>query len=234
MGFAIPSQIAKPTVETLIRDGKVSHGRIGIGVADVTPENAKFFDESNPSGAVITQVETDSAGAKAGLQIGDVITAVNGEKVNDAAELQVMVSQQQPNTKITLELLRNGKSMNVPVTLEAMGKNPNDHSASDDEGQGKMRWGIGIEDLTPDLRNQLQAPADLRGAVIDQVQPGTSADNAGLQQGDIILEVNRHKVQNAEDVKEALSKVAKGEDALLLVWSNGGNSFRVLHSPDGA
>jgi serine protease Do len=70
--------------------------------------------------------------------------------------------------------------------------------------------------------------------VIEQVQPGSSADNAGLQQGDIILEVNRHKVQSASDVQQALSNVKKGDDALVLVWSNGGNSFRVLHAPEGA
>jgi serine protease Do len=97
-----------------------------------------------------------------------------------------------------------------------------------------MHWGIGLGNLTPELREQLQAPGEIHGAVIEQVKPGSSADNAGLQQGDIILEVNRHKVQSASDVKEALSKVAKGEDALILVWSNGGNTFRVLHSPEGA
>jgi serine protease Do len=234
MGFAIPAQIVRPTVETLIKYGKVNHGRIGIGVADVTPENAKFFDETNASGAVITQVESDSPGAKAGLQIGDVVTAIDGQKVNDAAELQVTVGQQQPGTKMTLELLRNGKPTNVSVTLEALGKNPREASESEGEGQGKMRWGIGIQDLTPELRNQLQSPDDLHGAVVDQVQPGSSADNAGLQQGDIILEVNRHKVQNAADVQQALSSIVKGQDALVLVWSNGGNTFRVLHSPEGA
>ena len=84
------------------------------------------------------------------------------------------------------------------------------------------------------MRDELQAPHDVRGAVIEQVQPGSSADNAGLQRGDIILEVNRHKVQSASDVQQALSGVNKGEDALVLVWSNGGNSFRVLHAPEGA
>jgi serine protease Do len=84
------------------------------------------------------------------------------------------------------------------------------------------------------MREQIQAPREIHGAVIEQVQPGSSADNAGLQQGDIILEVNRHKVQNANDVQQALSNVSKGQDALLLIWSNGGNSFRVLHSPEGA
>ena len=84
------------------------------------------------------------------------------------------------------------------------------------------------------MRDQLQAPSDVKGAVVQQVQPGSPADNAGLQQGDVILEVNRHKVQSASDVREALTDVPKGQDALLLVWSNGGNTFRVLHAPDGA
>jgi len=70
--------------------------------------------------------------------------------------------------------------------------------------------------------------------VVQQVQPGSPADNAGIQQGDVILEVNRHKVQSASEVKEALSTVPKGQDALVLVWSNGGNTFRVLHSGEGA
>lgn len=233
MGFAIPSQIVRPTVETLIRDGKVSHGRIGIGISDVTPENAKFFEDSTAAGGVVTQVEPDSPGAKAGLQIGDVITEIDGHKVNDAGELQVMVGQKQPGAKVNLTVLREGKTMTIPVTLEGMDSHSGE-SASVGEGQGKMHWGLGLGNLTPELRDQLQAPREMHGAVIEQVQPGSSADNAGLQQGDVILEVNRHKVQNAADVQQALSSVPKGQDALLLVWSSGGNTFRVLHSPEGA
>jgi serine protease Do len=233
MGFAIPSQIVRPTVETLIRYGKVSHGHIGIGIADVTPENAKFFDNST-TGGVVTQVEPDSPGAKAGLQVGDVITEIDGQKVTDAGELQVTVAQKQPGTKIMLNVLRNGKNMSIPVTLEALGSHSAEGSNSSNDGEDKMHWGIGLSNLTPEMRDQLQAPRDLHGAVIEQVQPGSSADNAGLQQGDIILEVNRHKVQSASDVQQALSNVKKGDDALLLVWSNGGSTFRVLHSPEGA
>src|ERR1700756_1169125 len=234
MGFAIPSQIVRPTVETLIRDGKVSHGHIGIGISDVTPENAKFFGDSTAMGGVVTQVEPDSPGAKAGLQIGDVITEIDGRKINDAGELQVVVGQKQPGTKLELTVLRNGKTMSVPVTLEALGSRSAEGGSSSGEGQGRMRWGLGLGNLTPEMQDQLQAPHDVRGAVIEQVQPGSSADNAGLQQGDIILEVNRHKVQNASDVQQALSNVAKGQDVLLLVWSNGGNTFRVLHAQEGS
>jgi serine protease Do len=233
MGFAIPAQIAKPTVDTLIRDGKVSHGRIGITVSDVTPENAKFFNESAAIGAVISQVDPDSPGAKAGLQVGDVVTAIDGQKVNDAGELQVTVGQKQPGTKITVDFERNGKSMSVPVTLESLDKGASE-TASNGQAQGKARWGIGIGDLTPEVRGQLQAPTDVQGAVVEQVQPGSAADNAQLQQGDVILEVNRQKVRDAAQVKEALSNIPAGQDALLLVWSNGGSTFRVLHATQGS
>jgi serine protease Do len=234
MGFAIPTQIVKPTVDALIRDGKVTHGYMGIGISDVTPENAKFFDVNDASGAVVTQVEPDSPAGKAGLKVGDVITELDGKKVSDAGELQVEVGQKRPGTTIKLEVMRDGKNVNLPVTLEAMGSRDKGGNEVGEADHGKMHWGVGLSDMTPDLRQQLQAPHDVHGAVIEQVQPGSSADNAGLQRGDIIMQVNRHDVQSASDVKQALASVPKGKDALLLVWSNGGNTFRVLHAPEGS
>jgi serine protease Do len=234
MGFAIPTQIVKPTVDTLIRDGKVTHGYMGIGISDVTPENAKFFDVTDANGAVVTQVEPDSPAAKGGLKVGDVITELDGKKVSDAGELQVEVGQKRPGTTIKLQVLRDGKNVNVPVTLEAMGSRDKQSNEIGEADHGKMHWGVGLSDLTPDLRQQLQAPGEVHGAVIEQVQPGSSADNAGLQRGDVIVQVNRHDVQSASDVKQALASVPKGKDALLLVWSNGGNTFRVLHAPEGS
>jgi serine protease Do len=233
MGFAIPAQIVRPTVDALIRDGKVTHGYMGIGISDVTPENSKFFDVSDASGAVVTQVEPDSPAAKGGLKVGDVITELNGQKVSDAGQLQVEVGQTRPETTIKLHVLREGKGVDIPVTLEAMGSRDKEANESGDAEHGKPRWGIGLGDLTPEVREQLQAPRELHGAVIERVQPGSSADNAGLQRGDVIVQVNRHDVESASDVQQALANVPKGQDALLLVWSNGGNTFRVLHAPEG-
>jgi serine protease Do len=232
MGFAIPSQIVKPTVDSLIKYGKVNHGYIGIGISDVTPDEAKFFHVDNASGAVITQVEPNSPGAKAGLKVGDVITELNGKPVSDAGELQVQVGEKQPGTTIRLNALREGKSVEVPVTLEAMGKADHDNESAD-ASHDKPRWGLGLADLTPDLRQQLQANDEVHGAVIEQVTPGSPADNAGLQRGDVITEVNRQPVHSAADVKNALASVAKDSDALVLVWSNAGSTFRVLHPTQG-
>lgn len=234
MGFAIPSQIVQPTVENLIRYGKASHGYMGIGISDVTPENSKFFHMTDNSGAVVTQVESSSPAAKAGLKIGDVITELDGEKVSDAGQLQAEVGQKRPGTAIKLQILRDGKSMNIPVALEEMGSRDKDEKEADETDHGKMRWGLGLSDMTPEIRDQLQAPKEIQGAVIERVQPGSSADDAGLQRGDVIVQVNRHDVQSAADVQQELSKVSKGQDALVLVWSNGGNTFRVLHAPQGS
>ncbi len=232
MGFAIPSKIVRPTVENLIKYGKVSHGYIGIGISDVTPDEAKFFHVNNASGAVITQVEPNSPGAKAGLKVGDVITELNGKAVSDAGALQVEIGEKQPGTTLHLKALRDGNSVDVPVTLEAMGKGEHDN-ASADASHGKPRWGLGLADLTPDVRQQLQANDDVHGAVIEQVTPGSSADNAGLQRGEVITEVDRHPVHSVADVQKALSSIPKGSDALVLVWSNAGSTFRVLHPTQG-
>ena len=232
MGFAIPTQIVRPTVEKLIQFGKVTHGYIGIGISDVTPDNSRFFHMDKAVGAVVSQVEPDSPGAKAGLKVGDVITQLDGKEVTDAGALQVVVGEQNPGTTIHLQVMRDGKSVAVPVTLEAMGSRDKSGSETSDASNGKPRWGIGLGDITPDVRQQLQAPDSLHGAVVERVQPGSPADNAGLQQGDVILEVDRKPVQNAAEVQKALGSVPKGQDALVLVWSNGGNTFRVLHSTE--
>ncbi|HWZ82286.1 MAG TPA: Do family serine endopeptidase [Terriglobales bacterium] len=232
MGFAIPTQIVRPTVDNLIKFGKVSHGYMGIGIADVTPENSRFFNLKKAEGALVTQVEPNSPGANAGLKTGDVITQLDGQPVSDAGELQVQVGQKRPGTTIKLDVIREGKNVTVPVTLEAMGKRDSDEESASSE-HGKPRWGLGLADVTPDAREQLQVPKELSGAVVGNVQAGSPADNAGIQRGDVILEVNRKAVKSASDAVEQLAKIEKGQDALVLVWSNGGNTYRVLHPSQG-
>lgn len=231
MGFAIPAQIVQPTVETLIRDGKITHAFIGIQIADVTPDNAKFFQMSKAEGALVSDVAPDTPGAKAGLHTGDVITALDGKPVTDAGQLQMMVGQKRPGDTIHLQVARDSKTISIPVTLETLGGDKDTETAGGEHGQG--RWGLGLADLTPDARNELQAQAPLHGAIVQDVKPGSPADNAGLQRGDVIMEVNRRAVKSAADVVQALSSVPSGQDALVLVWSNGGSTFRVLHPSQG-
>ena len=233
MGFAIPTQIVHPVVDSLVRYGKVSHARMGVGITDVTPENAKFFDVKDSNGAVVTQVEPDSPGAKAGLRVGDVITELDGQKVSDAGQLQMQVQEKQPGTKIALQVMRDGKSVAVPLTLGEIGGNGPDDKLRASNSNEKPRWGLGIADITPELREQLRAPEDLHGAVIQRVLPGSPSDDAGLQPGQVIMGVNRHETKSAAEVQKALSSVAKGQDALVLIWANGGNTFRVLHASQG-
>jgi serine protease Do len=231
MGFAIPTQIVEPTVETLIKNGKVEHGYIGINITDVTPDNARFFDMKRAEGALVNQVDPDSPGAKAGLRIGDVITQFDGNTVTGAGELQMVVEQKQPGDTIHLEVMRDSKPMNVAVTLGSFTGDKGTELAS---GQhGKARWGLSLGDLTQDERSELQTGNSVHGAIIDQVQPGSPADIAGLQRGDIIMEVDRKPVKSASDVVQALSNVPSGQDALILVWSNGASTFVVLHPSQG-
>ncbi len=231
MGFAIPAQIVQPTVDTLIRDGKITHAFIGIQIADVTPENAKFFEMKKAEGALITDVQADVPGAKAGLKTGDVITTLDGKPVTDAGQLQMAVGQKRPGDTIHLQIVRDSKPTTVVVKLEALAGDKETEAASSEHGKG--RWGLSLADLTPDARNEVQAQPEVRGAIVEDVKPGSPADNAGLQRGDVIMEVNRHSVKSASEVVQVLSCVPSGQDALVLVWSQGGSTFRVMHAAQG-
>src|SRR5208282_4005232 len=205
MGFAIPSQIVQPTVDTLIRDGKVTHGFIGIQISDVTPDNAKFFQMNQAVGAIVSEVGPDTPAAKAGLRTGDVITELDGKPVTDAGQLQMTVGQKRPGDTIHLLVVRDSKPTNIAVTLAALGNGKGTETAGGDHG--KARWGLSLADLTPEVRNELQTRKSVQGAMVEEVQPGSPADNAGLQRGDVIMEVNRHAVKSSAEVAEALSSV---------------------------
>ncbi|HTZ57042.1 MAG TPA: trypsin-like peptidase domain-containing protein [Acidobacteriaceae bacterium] len=231
-GFAIPTQTVHPVVEALIKNGVVHHGYLGVGLNDVTPENAQFFNLPGNTGALIASVTPDSPASRAGLKEGDVVTGVNGRTVENGGDLQVVVSEIAPGSKIQLDVVRNGHPEKVDVTVGEYHKNQ-EVAASTSEQPGHARLGIAISDLTPDVRQQLNLPTDVKGVAIAQVQPGSPAEDAGLSSGDVIQEVDRKPVTSAEQFRSDVQGAPAGKDMLLLVWANGGSSYRIVH-PEAA
>jgi serine protease Do len=235
-GFAIPSQIAQATAEQLIKTGSVHHGYLGISMNDVTPENASFFNLKDASGAIVAQVTPDSPAARAGLKSGDVIVELNGHKIVDGSALQVAVSQDQPGQTIALGILRNGQPMTLNVKVGEYQK-PGTQVAENAPGgrQGNTgKLGLAVDDLDQDARQQLNVPSEVKGAAVAQVRPGSPAEDAGLQPGDVIVEVNRKPVTSAEQFANAVKATPSGKDMLLLVWSKGNNSYRVVHPSENS
>jgi len=234
-GFAIPSQIAKATADELIAHGTVHHGYLGISMNDVTPANASFFNLKDASGAIIAQVSPDSPAAKAGLKSGDVIDALNGRKIADGSALQVAVSQDQPGKTIQLGILRNGQPMTLSLTVGEYHKAATElvENEGGPGGSNTGKLGVAVDDLNQDARQQLQVSAEVKGAAVAQVRPGSPAEDAGLQPGDVVVEVNRKPVDSAADFASAVHATPAGKDILLLVWSKGNNSYRVVHPTAG-
>ena len=233
-GFAIPSQMAHAISAQLIQHGKVDHGYVGIAMNDVTPDNAKFFNLQDASGAIVAQVTPNSPASHAGLKQGDVITTLNGKGIANSSALQVAVSELAPGTSISLGLLRDGKPATVNVTI---GSYSGDHQQLADndgsEGSQSGKLGLAVGDLTQDVRQQLQVPDNMQGAVVENVRPASPADDAGLQPGDVILQVNRKPTASANQFVSQVHGDTNDGDLLLLVWSKGNASYRTVHPDSG-
>jgi serine protease Do len=235
-GFAIPSQIVHASVEQLIKNGKVEHGYLGISMNDVTPANAHFFNLQDASGAIVAQVTPDSPASRGGLQTGDVITQVNDTKVVNGSTLQVAVSEMAPGTKISLSVIRNGKTVNLNLTVGQFKGSSEVASNDGQDGQGGAntgKLGLTVSNLTPDARQQINAPDQLHGVVVESVRPTSPADDAGIQPGDVILEVNRKPAESANQFASEVHQNEDGKDLLLLVWSKGNASYRTIHPDQG-
>jgi serine protease Do len=232
-GFAIPEQTAKATVESIIKTGTVHHGYLGIGIEDVTPDNSKFFDTQDASGAIVTQVTPDSPASKAGLKTGDVIRQLDGKPVPNTTSLQMTVSEHAPGTTMSLEILRDGKPQSLSVTLGEYHAKDEVADNNGAPGAQKGRLGLAVDDLTPDVRQQLNLPAGVQGVAVENVRPASPAEEAGLQPGDVILEINRRPVQSAQKFIDEVHSAPADKDLLLLVWSNGNSSYRVVHPESG-
>jgi serine protease Do len=236
VGFAIPSQIVRATADQLIAHGKVDHGYLGISMNDVTPDNAQFFNLKDASGAIVAQVTPDSPAARGGLKQGDVIVKLNGQQMIDGGSLQVLVGEMRPGTPITLTVIRNGQPLDLHLTVgslqPAMQMASSDAPNGGQQGANTGKLGLAVADLTADARQQVNAPSNLHGVVIEQVRPDSPADDAGLQPGDVILEVNRTPLTSASTFVDQVHKAPAGKDLLLLVWSKGNASYRTLHPAD--
>ena len=233
-GFAIPAQLVHATTTQLIAHGKVDHGYLGISMNDVTPDNARFFNLADASGAIVAQITPDSPASKAGLHTGDVIRQLNGQTMVNGSALQVAVSELQPGTKVALGILRDSKPMTIDLTIGQFHAN-SEVAANEGDGQagpqsGKL--GLAVSNLTPDTRQQLNVPDGVNGVVVENVRPASPAEDAGLQPGDLILEVDRHATASASQFVGQVRGTAAGKDLLLLVWSKGNASYRTVR-PEG-
>jgi serine protease Do len=232
-GFAIPSQIVRSTAEQLIKTGAVHHGYLGISMNDVTPANASFFNLKEATGAIVAQVSPDSPASRAGLKNGDVIDTLNGQKVENGSALQVAVSEDAPGTTIELGIIRNGSRQTLSVKVGEFHKEAEVASDGDAAGPQKGKLGLAVAELTADVRQQLHIPSQVNGVAVESVRPASPAEDAGLTPGDVILEVDRKPVASAEQFVNEAHAVPAGKDLLLLVWSRGNASYRVVHTDGG-
>ncbi len=222
IGFAIPSGLAKNVMESLIRDGRVSRGYLGVMIQDVTPSLARQFNLKDNTGALIGDVVPKGPAAKAGLKDGDVVTEFNGRKIPDSRNLRLAVGATSPGTTVPVKLLRDGSSKTVDITVmeqpgaEKIAKN----NAPADVDNGTLN-GVTVGDLDQQTRQELKIPESVKGVVITEVDPNSPAAEAGLKQGDIIQEINRKPVSTADEAVR-LTERPKDKVTLLRVWSKGG------------
>ena len=233
-GFAIPSQIVRASADAIIKNGTVHHGYLGIGMNDVTPDNAGFFNLPDATGAIVSEVTPDSPASRAGLKSGDVLRELNGNKIDNGGALQVAVSEMTPGTTIDLGILRDGKPETIHVTVGEYHNEKSEEASNSSSNEQHAKLGMAVANLSPDVRQQYNVPERVQGAVVQSVRPGSPADDAGLAPGDVIMSLDRHPVTDADNFASQIRSVPAGKDVLLLVWSNGGASYRVVHPDQNA
>jgi serine protease Do len=233
IGFAIPANLARSIMDQILKKGKVSRGFMGILPQELTPEMAKSFGMPNGHGVAIAEVTGNSPAEKAGMKVGDVITAINGDAIEDVNAFRLQVAGFAPGTTIHLKVVREGKTMELPVTLgefnleaESRGGAPGNNLPGSGE-KGALR-GVSVQALTSDLRRELQLPEGTTGVVITDVDSDSPAAGAGLDQGDVIAQVNHRPVNTVADFNRAVREGASRESTLLLVKTQQGTRFVVV------
>jgi serine protease Do len=229
IGFAIPIDLARSVMDDLISHGRVVRGYMGVGIDDVTPENAEFYGLTDAKGVIITNVQKGSPAMKAGIKNGDVVVSFRGKDVKTRNEFRRMVADTDPGTNAAIAVLRDGKKKELSVSIGELPRSGAENVSEGKEAESTLFSGIELDNLTDDYRAQLQLPSELQGVVITALDDNSVAAEAGLTRGDVIVEVNRHPVQNLDEFS-ALEKKTQGGKALLLVYRDGGYFTVVLKS----
>jgi len=223
IGFAIPTDMAKSVMDSIIKYGKVIRSYIGVSVQNLTPELAKSLGIKETAGALVSGVEANSPADKAGLKRGDVIISLAGKPVTDATTLRNLVTATAPGTVVDVTIIRDGKKQTLHATLvEFKGR-----SAVKEAEYHNILKGVTVQDITMSVRDSLNLPGDLRGVVVTNIS--TDSPAAGLlQANDVIQEVNRTPTQNVREFDQVASKIGKGSTVLLLIYRNGGSIYLTM------
>jgi serine protease Do len=225
IGFAIPISMARNVMDQILAHGKVVRGYIGVHIQDVTPDIAKQFGLNQARGVLIGDVSPDTPGAKAGLKRGDVILAVNGQETSDANQLRLEIAQTAPATPVKLKVWRDGKAQDVTLKLGELPEKA-EKTAAGEESSGALE-GIEVQNLTPEIAQELNLATGTHGVVITSVDSSSVAGSLGLSRGDVIQEVNHKPVTNVEEYRHALAGSDK-QPVLLLVNHGGVTRYLVV------
>lgn len=225
VGFAIPVNLIQNVMSQLKANGKVVRGYIGVTIQDVTPEMSKSLNLGNQDGVVVSDVEKDSPGEEAGLKSYDVIISINGKPVHNNSELRNEVASLKPGSQAELGIIRNGDQKSIDVTV---GEAKGERSVSGSPQERREKLGMELQNLTPQLARELGSDRE-HGVVVTRLLPGSMAEEAGLQEGDVIFEVNRQEIRSVREFENLMSQ-SENSSALLAVERQGHTLFVPLET----
>jgi len=222
IGFAIPTNMAKSVMKSLIKEGKVIRGWLGVSIQPVSEDIAEHFNLKEQKGALIAEVVKDSPAEKGGIERGDVIVRYDGKDVDDPDHLKNMVAATLPDSKVETVVFRNGKEKTILVKI---GELPSDIKiASGAYAYDNVLDGVSVQNITPDLRKSLNIPQRVSGVIVNSVDIDSAAAGA-LKKEDIIMEINRKNIKSTDDYRKVVAKIGSDDGVLLLLYRNGATIY---------